>query len=82
MAFGFLKKLFKKKETVTPSKLPSLPTPMTKESGGEASVENVKARMDFLMTQMESLKLQFDTINQKIDNLDRMISELYRMSKS
>lgn len=38
-----------------------------------ASLENLKAKMDLILTQIENLKIQYDTLNEKIDRIERTL---------
>ena len=53
---------------------PSYPT--------DASSENLKAKVDLMLTQMDSLKIEYEAINQRIQNIEKMVRELYAMAKS
>ncbi len=58
----------------TPAYQPSYPT--------DVSAENVKAKVDLMITQIDSMKIEYETINQRIQNIERMVKELYAMAKS
>lgn len=62
--------------TLPMGSLPPLPT------AESTNVENVKARMDLVLTQMDSLRVQLETLNNRVVNIERMIRELYDMAKS
>ncbi|MGC8811964.1 MAG: hypothetical protein ACP5O8_00030 [Candidatus Aenigmatarchaeota archaeon] len=75
--FSFLKR---KKETVAPfheipESLPPLP-PKPEVSLESSSIENVKAKIDLLLTQIDSLKTQYETMNERIKNIEQMVQEI------
>lgn len=81
MVLDSLKEIFsRKKEPSMISNLPKLetPKPVTAET---ASTENVKAKMDLLMTQIESLNVKYETLNQRLANIERMVQEIYVIAK-
>jgi hypothetical protein len=67
---------FKKKKDI--DNLP-LPKEITLET---TTADNVKAKMDLIMTQLDSLKTQNDVLNQKIENMDKILKEIYALAKS
>jgi hypothetical protein len=81
MAFERFKGIFRRKKeeplALPESSLPNLPkvTPET------ASTENMKAKMDLLLTQLESLNVRYETLNQRLQNIERMIQEIYVIAK-
>jgi len=60
--------------SLPPANQPSYPT--------DASAENLKAKVDLMLTQIDSLKIEYEAINQRIQNIERMVRELYAMAKS
>ena len=71
----------KKEDLLTP--LPPLPPSPTREFSAESvTTENVKARMDLVLTQMDSLRVQYETLNEKITSIEKMLKELYALAKS
>ena len=86
MAFESLKRLFaiKKYDSYPTSSsksivtTPSISAPITSES---TSTENLKAKMDLLLTQVESLNVRYETLNQRLQNLEKMIQEIYMIAK-
>ncbi|MEM5808148.1 MAG: hypothetical protein QW818_03385 [Candidatus Aenigmatarchaeota archaeon] len=79
----------KKKETLEeplknpPSAYPTinLPSP-TSQPTLDSTNENLKAKVDLMLTQIDSLKIEYEAINQRIQNIERMVRELYAMAKS
>lgn len=49
---------------------------------GEANVENVKAKMDLVLTQIQSLNVRYETLNERLDRIEKMIAEIYRIAKA
>ncbi len=58
------------------------PLPVTSVTAETATAENVKARMDLVLTQMDSLRVQYETMNERVSNIEKMLKELYDMAKS
>ena len=58
----------------TPVNQPNYPT--------DVASENLKAKVDLMLTQIDSLKIEYEAINQRIQNIERMVRELYAMAKS
>lgn len=80
--FSRFKGIFRrKKEEPLPEieKLPILKPEVTAET---ATIENVKAKMDLVLTQLDSLRAQYEAINERIITIERMLKELYSMAKS
>ena len=77
-----MKKLFaiKKTSPAVPAApaIPELSRPITVEA---TTTENVKAKMDLLLTQLESLNVRYETFNQRLANVERMIQEIYVIAK-
>jgi hypothetical protein len=79
MVFGVLKKIFaRKKELPVAPTVPEMPRLTTAEA---TTAENVKAKMDLLLTQLESLNVRYETLNQRLANVERMIQEIYVIAK-
>ena len=68
----------KKKELPPLEELPKIPeVPTTPEKKlEESSVENLKVKMDLVLTHLDSLKTQYETLNEKIKNIEKMIEEI------
>jgi len=49
---------------------------------GEANAENVKAKMDLVLTQIQSLNVRYETVNERLDRIEKMIQEIYRIAKA
>ena len=49
---------------------------------GEANVENMKAKMDLVLTQIQSLNVRYETLNERLQRIEQMIQEIYRIAKA
>jgi hypothetical protein len=77
----------KKKETpvdgITPDyQQPYIPPVNQPSYPSDVATENLKAKVDLMLTQVDSLKLEYEAINQRIQNIERMVREIYTMAKS
>ena len=85
---GFFSKLnpFKKKEKVEDTDLTAnignIPPEMMPKVTGEANVENMKAKMDLVLTQMQSLNVRYETLNSRLERIEQMIQEIYKIAKA
>ena len=74
-------------EMAMPSATQSYPPlsmqPSSKPIGSAEFVtqENMKAKIDLIMTHIENLKLQHDTINQRLDHIEGMVKQLLDIAK-
>ncbi|MBI1979024.1 MAG: hypothetical protein HYS62_03125 [Candidatus Aenigmarchaeota archaeon] len=58
-------------------------TPVNQPSySTDVATENLKAKVDLMLTQVDSLKIEYEAINQRIQNIEKMVRELYAMAKS
>ena len=78
---------FKKKEKIEGVDLagnldipPAISSKMS--SAGDANVENVKAKMDLVLTQMQSLNVRYETLNSRLERIEQMIQEIYKIAKT
>ena len=79
MVFGF-KNPFAKKGKPLVQEIPKLELP--KPSMSETSTtDNMKAKMDLVLTQLESLNVRYETLNQRLSNIERMVQEIYVIAK-
>ena len=87
MVFGRFKSIFRRKKTEDAlSDLGPLPPPVSTYPSGSMSMEstasdNMKAKMDLLMTQVEALNVRYETLNERLKNIERMIQEIYMIAK-
>lgn len=79
MAFSL--KFWKKKEKVEDVNVP-LDVPSLPKMTGDANAENVKAKMDLVLTQMQSLNVRYETLNARLDRIEQMIQEIYKIAKT
>lgn len=69
--------------SVTPSSTPSsFTSPIGAGSAENVASENMKAKIDLVMTQMDSLKIQYESINQRLIQIERMVREIYESSRT
>jgi len=54
------------------------PPPMTAETAG---AENVRAKMDLVLTQLESMNIRIETLDQRLERLERMVQEIWTIAK-
>jgi hypothetical protein len=43
---------------------------------GEVTAENVKAKMELMMTRVDSLSTQYAAMNERIKNIERLVTEI------
>lgn len=72
--FSFLRR--KKEPDVVPELPPMEPFPTPEGDMGSASIENVKAKIDLLLTRIDSLKTQYETLNERVKNIEAMVQEI------
>ncbi|MEM5883158.1 MAG: hypothetical protein QXQ77_02875 [Candidatus Aenigmatarchaeota archaeon] len=76
--FSFLRR--KKKASITteipelPPLPPSLPKPEV--SIEPSSIENLRAKIELILTHIDSLKTQYETLNERIKNIEQMVQEI------
>lgn len=87
MAFERFKSIFRRKKDedigltdISEPIAPPVPRPsgMTMES---ATTDNMKAKMDLLVTQVEALNVRYETLNERLQNIERMVQEIYMIAK-
>jgi hypothetical protein len=77
-------KIFGKREERLPEPvIPSAMEPTKFETTAEsATIDNVKAKMDLVLTQLDSLRVQYQVLNEKVTTMEKILQELYKMAKS
>lgn len=74
-----IKDRFKRKEPM-PSDVtkPEIPKPTGLEVSPleKTTAENVRAKMDLVMTQLDSLRTQYETLNERIKNIEKLVMEI------
>lgn len=55
--------------------------PKTEITAESVATENVKAKMDLVLTQLESLSIKYDTLSERIDRMEKTINEIYTIAK-
>lgn len=64
-------KFWRKKEEPLP------PVEIKREIIPEATtMENLKAKMDLVLTQLDSLRVQNETLNERIKNIEKLVTEI------
>jgi len=71
---GILDRFKKKKEE--PVVLPMEPVKKPEFGAEPATLENVKARMELILTQLDSLRIQNENLNERIKNIERLVTEI------
>ncbi len=68
----------KKKELPPLEELPKIPevSPTPEKKLEESSVENLKVKMDLILTHLDSLKTQYEALNERIKNIEKMVEEI------
>jgi len=71
-----LKGIFRRKKE---EPLAEIPRPeITPES---VSAENVKAKIDLVLTQLDNLSVKYDTLSERMDRMEKTINEIYAIAK-
>lgn len=81
LIFNLIFGRIKKKETLPETKegfpvAQSIPTP------SDVTADNLKAKVDLMLSQVDGLKIEYEALNQRIQNIERMVKEIYQMAKS
>ena len=69
--------IFRRKEEPPKASLPSL-TSVTET----ITMDNVKSKMDLVLTQLDSIKTEYQVLNERLTSIERMVKEIYDMAKS
>jgi hypothetical protein len=78
-------KFWKKGDEILPPITPEAPLaplpprPVTAESAG---IDNVKAKVDLILTQIESIKVQNETLNERVKNTEKAVAEILAIAKA
>lgn len=65
-------KFWRKKKEVSPPPV-EIKREITPES---ATIENLKAKMDLVLTQLDSLRVQNETLSERIKNIEKLVTEI------
>lgn len=70
-------------ENPFPSARPPLNLPNVSSTGSSesASQENLKAKIDLMMTQIDSMKIQSQSMNERILQIENMVKQLLDMAR-
>jgi hypothetical protein len=58
------------------------PMPDLPKMIGDTNTENMKAKMDLVLTQIQSLNVRYETLNERLQRIEQMIQEIYRIAKA
>lgn len=47
-----------------------------------ANLENIKTKVDLILSQIDSLKIRYESLNERIILIEKMVKEMYDMAKS
>ncbi|MEM7821294.1 MAG: hypothetical protein QXX38_00530 [Candidatus Aenigmatarchaeota archaeon] len=72
--FSRIKERFKKKESLIPS-LEAPPT-LKEKTLEEVSLENLKAKIDLILTRLDSLNIQNTNLGERIERIERLVTEI------
>jgi hypothetical protein len=72
----------KREEKLPEPEIPLTETPKFDITPEIATIENVRTKMDLVLTQLDSLRVQYQVLNEKVTNMERILQELYKMAKS
>jgi hypothetical protein len=53
-----------------------LPKPKPEVTTNQTTVENVKTRMELVMTQLDSLRVQNEILTERIKNIEKLVTEI------
>jgi len=80
---GILSRIFRRKKEEVPE-----PEEVPESTLGTVTVENVKAKMDLVLTrfekintQIDSLRVQNETLSERIKNIERLVTEIRSFCK-
>jgi hypothetical protein len=75
-------RFWKKKEKNLDMDLKMPPVSDLPKMTGETNAENVKAKMDLVLTQIQSLNVRYETLNERLQRIEQMIQEIYKIAKA
>ena len=74
--------LFRRKKKEEPLPPVDIPLPRVDVSVETATSDNLKAKVELMITEVDSMKYQFSALNERIQNIERMVKEIWDMAKS
>ena len=80
--FSRIKSIFRRKKEEPAEELPEIPEEKPLESLEPATLENLKAKMDLILTQMESLKIQNETLIERLKIIEKLLIEIRKLAIS
>ena len=78
--FGIFRR--KKEEPAKETPLTAAPYPLTAPTAETTTIDNVKAKMDLVLTELDSIRTQYQVLSGKVSSIEKMVKELYDMAKS
>ena len=76
--FSRLKFWGRKKELA----LPPIEIPRPPATFESTTIENVKAKMDLILTEIDSIRVQNETLSERIKNIEKAVAEILAIAKS
>jgi len=63
--------------------MPRYPTPhISNISGDSTMMENVKSKMDLVLTQLDSIRTDYQIMNERVSKIEKILKEIYELAKS
>jgi len=73
----------KKRRIVEPMMPTHYPTPrISNISGDSTMMENVKSKMDLVLTQLDSIRTDYQIMNERVSKIENILKEIYELAKS
>jgi hypothetical protein len=57
-------------------------TPPLSLSSTDMNTENLRAKIDLMVTQLDSMRIQYESLNERIVQIEKMVKEILDMAKS
>ena len=75
-------KFWKRKKDELPP-IPSLEPPKVVPTPFESTnIENIRAKMDLILTQIDSMRVQNETLSERIRNIEKISEEILKIAKT
>jgi len=75
----------KKRRIVEPIE-PHFPTrfpPRISDISGETTMmENIKSKMNLVLTQIDSIRIDYQIMNERVSKIEKLLKEIYELAKS
>ena len=74
----------KKRKVVEPILVPPhhFPPEISKISSESTMMENVKSKMDLVLTQLDSIRTDYQIMNERVSKIEKILKEIYELAKS